>query len=447
MTFFKILRCLSLEVRSSIRTMFIAIIVFAVALTFILIKPKGINEAFIALAGAVILFAAQLLKPEDAAYIWGFVWNATFSLIGIMLFTSLLDYNGFFRWAALHIVHRFHHRQLLLFIGLSLMAALITVFFNNDGTILIMVPIVLEVTALLKLSRSGRLLFLLGIGFMADTASAPLMMSNLTNILTADFFDISFGEYASRMLLPGLIAIGATIAVTVAFFWQPIKREEARALAPNLFPVPASAISDKRLFYLSWFNILLMMIGYLGSERVGVPVAAVAVGCAAIQWAASAAAGRAPLKETVMRAPWLIIVFALSMNLIVYSLHVHGATAWFPEVIAPAAEKNELIGIFGSGLLFSLLAAAINNLPAVLISSLAIEQVNGPDYLPFASLLGTSVGAKLTPIGSLATLLWMQLVRQGGITVSWREYTKYGLLLTFPILLLALFGLWLLDWS
>ncbi|MDQ8738666.1 ArsB/NhaD family transporter [Paenibacillus sp. LHD-38] len=326
MTFFGILRCLSLEVWSSIRTMFIAIIDFAAALTFILIKPKGINEAFIALAGAVILFAAQLLKPEDAAYIWGFVWNATFSLIGIMLFISLLDYNVFFRWAALHIIHRFHHRQLLLFIGLSLMAALITVFFNNDGTILIMVPIVLEVTALLKLSRSGRLLFMLGIGFMADNASAPLMMSNMTNILTADFFDISFGEYASRMLLPGLIAIGATIAVTVAFFWQPIKREEARAPAPNLFPVPASAISDKRLFYLSWFNILLMMIGYLGSERVGVPVAAVAVGCAAIQWAASAAAGRAPLKETVLRAPWLIIVFALSMNLIVYSLHVHGAS-------------------------------------------------------------------------------------------------------------------------
>jgi arsenical pump membrane protein len=135
------------------------------------------------------------------------------------------------------------------------------------------------------------------------------------------------------------------------------------------------------------------------------------------------------------------------MNLIVYSLHINGATAWFTVLIEPAAEKNELIGIFGSGLLFSLLAAAINNLPAVLISSLAIEQVHGPDYLPFASLLGTSVGAKLTPIGSLATLLWIQLVRQGGVSISWREYTKYGLLLTFPILLLALLGLWLLDWS
>ncbi|HTG71041.1 MAG TPA: ArsB/NhaD family transporter [Candidatus Udaeobacter sp.] len=428
-------------------SMLITIAVFFTALALILVKPKGINEAYITLAGTGVLFAAQLLKPEDAAYIWGFVWNATFSLIGIMLFTSLLDYNGFFRWAALHIVYRFHHRQLLLFIGLSLLAALITVFFNNDGTILIMVPIVLEATALLKLSRSGRLVFLLGVGFMADTASAPLMMSNLTNILTADFFQISFGEYASRMLLPGLIAICATIAVTVAFFGQPIKREETRELAPDHFPEPASAIMDKRLFYLSWFNIVLMMIGYLCSERVGIPVAAVALGCAALQWTASAFAGRAPFKETIGRAPWLIIVFALSMNLIVYSLHIHGATAWFPVLIEPAAEKNELIGIFGSGLLFSLLAAAINNLPAVLISSLAIEQVHGPDYLPFASLLGTSVGAKLTPIGSLATLLWIQLVRQGGVSISWREYTKYGLLLTFPILLLALLGLWLLDWS
>ncbi|WP_169083390.1 ArsB/NhaD family transporter [Paenibacillus sp. PL91] len=428
-------------------SMLITTAVFITALVFILVKPKGINEAFIALAGTILLFAAQLLKPEDAAYIWGFVWNATFSLIGIMLFTSLLDHNGFFRWAALHIVQRFHHRQLVLFIGLSLMAALITVFFNNDGTILIMVPIVLEVTALLGLSRSGRLLFLLGVGFMADTASAPLMMSNLTNILTADFFHITFGEYASRMLLPGLIAIAATVAVTVAFFSQSIKREETRALAPDLFPLPTSAIKDKRLFYLSWFNIVLMMIGYLGSERVGVPVAAVALGCAAVQWIASALAGKAPFKETIGRAPWLIIVFALSMNLIVYSLHVHGATAWFPAVIEPAAEKSEWIGIFGSGLLFALLAAAINNLPAVLVSSLAIEQVNGPDYLPFASLLGTSVGAKLTPIGSLATLLWIQLVRQGGISITWREYTKYGLLFTFPILLLALFGLWLQSWS
>lgn len=428
-------------------SMLITIVVFILTLATIIIKPKRLHEAFIALAGAGLLFAAQLIEPEDAAYIWSFVWNATFSLIGIMIFTVLLHQNGFFRWAALHIVHRFHQRQLLLFIGLSLLAALITVFFNNDGTVLIMVPIVLEVTALLKMSRNSRIIFLLGVGFMADTASAPLMMSNLTNILTADFFHLSFSEYASRMLLPGIMAIAATILVMVFYFRKTIKKEESLKLAPEKFPEPSSAIHHNRLFKYSWITIILMIVGYLGSEKLGIPVAVVAVVCAAIQWITSAAAGCAPFKETVMRAPWLIIVFALSMNLIVYSMHVHGASAWLPNVIQAIVSTNEFVGIMGSGLVFSLLAALMNNLPAVLISSLAIDEVTGPHYLPFASLLGTTIGAKLTPIGSLATLLWIQLVRQGGIRFSWREYTKYGLLLTLPILLVSLIGLWFLDWS
>jgi len=420
-----------------------SVAIFAIALVFILWRPRGINEAFFALAGALLLFWMKLLVPGDAAYIWGLVWNATFSLIGIMIFTALLDRNGFFRWAALHIVSWFHHRQLRLLAGLSLLAACITVFFNNDGTILIMIPIVLEVTALLNLPRRTRIAFLLSVGFMADTASAPLMMSNLTNIITADFFELSFWEYARNMFIPGVTAIGATVIVMMLCFGGEIRRGEKRLEAPRLFPNPASVVIDRRLFRLSWGIIGLMMAGYLFSETMNVPVAAVALAGAAVQWIASAAAGQAKVRETMARAPWLIVVFALAMNLLVYSMHVYGAVAWFPAVLEPVNEYGSLSGVVGSGILFSLLAAVVNNLPAVLIASLSIEQVNGPDYLKYASLLGTSIGAKLSPIGSLATLLWLQLLRRDGIVVGWREYTKYGILLTIPILLSALIMLWL----
>jgi len=426
-----------------LKPMLVPVIVFIVSLVFIVWKPRGVHEAFVALSGMLILFAAGLLKPEDAGYIWGFVWNATFSLIGIMLFTSLLDQNGFFRWAALHIVRGFHQRPVMLFIGLSLLGAFITLFFNNDGSILIMVPIVLEVAALLKLSRKGSLAYLIGIGFMADTASTPLMMSNLTNILTADFFRISFAEYASYMLLPGLAAVAATAAVTAAMFRRTIVNEQSRPQAAELFPAPETAIESTGLFKWSWAVIIVMMAGYLGAERMGVPVAAIAIGCAAVQWLLSAILIKIDFKTTLLKAPWLIIVFALSMNLIVYSLHIHGAAAWLPSLLQATTEGSELAGIVGSGVLFALLASIANNLPAVLISSLAIEQINGPSYLPYASLLGTSVGAKLTPIGSLATLLWMGLIARGGVSISWREYMKYGLLLTFPILIAALAVLWI----
>ncbi|MBM7563668.1 ArsB/NhaD family transporter [Paenibacillus sacheonensis] len=423
--------------------MLVAVGVFFASLALIIWKPKGLHEALTALAGAALLFAARLLAPGDAAYIWHFVWNATFSLIGIMLFTSLLDANGFFRWAALHIVRQFYHRQLRLLVGLCALAACITVFFNNDGTILIMIPIVLEVTALLQLPRRTRLAFLLGIGLMADTASAPLMMSNLTNILTADFFGLTFGEYARTMLFPGLTAIVATIAITALFFGSSIRLGEKREEAPRIFPEPASAVSNKKLFKLSWLIIAMMMAGYLLSGKIGLPVAFIALGGAAVQWAASFAVGMGNVRATIRRTPWSIVVFALSMNLIVYGLYLHGAVDWFPKALGPMTEQGAFLGILGSGGLFSLLSAAVNNLPAVLVSSLAIQDTGGPHYLPFASLLGTSVGAKLTPIGSLATLLWLQLLRKGGIEMSWREYMKYGIVLTVPILVCALLALWL----
>ncbi|WP_219837857.1 ArsB/NhaD family transporter [Paenibacillus sp. R14(2021)] len=424
--------------------MALAISVFSASLALIVWKPRGLHEAITALIGAALLFAARLLVPGDAAYIWSFVWDATFSLIGIMLFTSLLDANGFFRWAALHIVHRFHHKQLQLLTGLCTLAACITVFFNNDGTVLIMIPIVLEVTALLRLTRKARIAFLLGVGLMADTASAPLMMSNLTNILTADFFHITFGEYARTMLIPGLVSIAATIGVTTAFFGKSVHAQERRSEAPRRFEEPNSAIANRKLFLLSWLIIAAMLAGYLLAGKVGIPVAYVALGGAAVQWIASAAAGMGNFRSTLRGTPWLIVVFALSMNLIVYSLYVHGAADWLPKAIAPMTDQGVFVGILGSGALFSLLSAALNNLPAVLVSSLAIHESGGPHYLPFASLLGTSVGAKLTPIGSLATLLWLQLLRKGGIDMSWREYVKVGVAMTLPILLCALLSLWLL---
>lgn len=434
-----------------------AVTVFIAALALIVWKPKGLHEAFIALVGAALLFGARLIQPADAAYIWHFVWDATFSLIGIMLFTALLDAGGFFRWAALHIVRRFHRRKRWLFVGLSALAACITVFFNNDGTILIMVPIVLEATSLLGLTGKARMAFLLGVGLMADTASAPLMMSNLTNILTADFFSLSFGDYAGTMLLPGVTAILATIAVTIGFFGRSLAEDRETVILLNgeksadghaadgksEFPEPASAIQDRRLFKLSWAIIVFMLGGYLVAGEFGVPVSFVALAGAGIQWIASAAVGKGEFRATLRRTPWLIVVFALAMNLIVYALYLNGAVDWLPRALAALTERGSFVGIVGSGGLFALLSAAVNNLPAVLVSSLAIQDGGGTDYLPYASVLGASVGAKLTPLGSLATLLWMQLLRKGGVALSWRAYLKYGLLFTPPILFLSLLVLWL----
>lgn len=421
----------------------VSIIVFTVTLILIIWRPKGWNEAAYAAPGALLLLCLGTLAWEDAAYIWEVVWNATLSLIGIMVLTGVMDDNGFFKWAALHIVRRFHHRRLAMLVGLSAFACLVTTFFNNDGTILIMTPIVLEVTALLGMGMRSRIAFLLAVGFMADTASATLMVSNLTNILTADYFGISFGDFARHMALPGVVACAASIVMLVVLFGRSIRRDGIAAAAPA-FPEPVSVIRDKRVFVLSWVVLALVLGLYFYSETIGLPVSFIACGAAAILWIAAIASRSVDSARLLRRTPWLIVVFALSMYLIVYSLHLHGGTAWFSSLMLRLDEAGLAGLVFGSGALFSLLAAVINNLPAVLVSSLTISELEGGHaVLPFASLIGMSVGAKLTPIGSLATLLWLQLLRRDGVELGIIRYMKYAVLLTIPVLLATLAVLWL----
>ncbi len=421
----------------------LSILVFSLTLILIVWRPKGWNEAAFALPGALLLLALGSLAWEDAAYIWQVVWNATLSLIGIMVLTALMDDNGSFRWAALHIVRRFHGRRMLLLIGLSGFSCLITTFFNNDGTVLIMTPIVLEITALLGMGVKARVAFLLSVGMMADTASATLMVSNLTNILTADFFGMSFGDYARTMAFPGITASMATIAVLAAVFGKTINKDAGRGEGQHLFPEPSSVIGSKLIFRLSWVVLLFILIGYFGSEALDVPVSFIACGGAILLWIVGIATRSSDSARIVRRTPWLIVVFALSMNLIVYNLHLHGATSWFPDLLKPVSESGLAGAIFGSGILFSLLAAFVNNLPAVLISSLSVSEIDGGSILPFASLIGMSIGAKLTPLGSLATLLWLSLLRREGVHLSWGQYMKYGFVLTIPVLLISLGALWL----
>jgi len=423
-----------------------SIFVFAITLTLIIWRPKGLNEAYFAAPGALLLLLTGSLAWEDAAYIWQLVWNATLSLIGIMILTAVMDDNGFFRWAALHIVRRFHRKRMMLLVGLSLFSCLITTFFNNDGTVLIMTPIVLEATALLGMGLKARIAFLLSVGLMADTASATLMVSNLTNILTADFFGISFGDYARNMAFPGLTASMATVAVLVLAFGRTIRKDAEANDGSYSFPEPASAIGNPVVFRLSWVILLFILIGYFASESLNVPVSFIACAGAIALWSVGLATRSSDSLRIVRRTPWLIVVFALAMNLIVYSLHLHGATDWFAEWLEPVSEAGLAGAVFGSGILFSLLAAIMNNLPAVLVSSLSISGMEGNPILPFASLIGMSVGAKLTPLGSLATLLWLGLLRRDGVHLGWGQYMKYGFLLAIPVLTISLGALMLQTW-
>jgi arsenical pump membrane protein len=420
----------------------LSVALFTATVSMVIRQPKGLNIAVPAVCGALLALLLRLVTLRDVVAVTSIVWDATLSFISLMIISLVLDSLGFSEWSALHIVRLARGSGKLLFIYSIALGSVVAAFFNNDGAAMILTPIMLAQVRALRFPDAMVLPFVMASGFVADTTSFPLVISNLVNIVSADYFHLPFFAYASRMLVPNVFSLAASIGMLYLVYRKSIPARFDTALLRR----PSEAIRSPVLFKLSWGILLLLLLGYGFSVWLRLPLSLFA-GAAALLFAAAAWRTRVMKPAGVAAgAPWHIIVFSIGMYVVVYGLRGAGMTDLLGSWIHAFARYGLFPATFGMGFLAALLSAVMNNLPSVLIGSLAIDAVRGlsgaaKEALVYANIIGCDLGPKMTPIGSLATLIWLHILKRKGVVVTWSYFMRIGAVLTLPTLAVALLGL------
>ncbi|KAB2776952.1 arsenic transporter [Brucella anthropi] len=426
----------------------LALAIFVATLVLVIWQPKGLGIGWSALAGAAVALLTGVVGLGDVGTVWHIVWDATFTFVALIIISLILDEAGFFSWAALHVARWGGGKGNRLFPLIIILGAAIAAVFANDGAALLLTPIVLAILLRLDFPPTAALAFTVACGFVADTTSLPLIVSNLVNIVTANFFDISFGRYAAVMVPVNFVSLAATLLV----LWVWFRKDIPATYSASSLEEPRHAIRDMAVFRTAFPLLGLLLVAYFVTGALDVPISLV-TGVAALvllavagRWLSGGRNAVVPLGKVLRGAPWQIVLFSIGMYLVVYGLGNAGLTDLAARVLLWLAAQGTFVATIGTGFLVAVLASVMNNMPATLVGALAIDRADVPAFtqelMVYANIVGNDLGPKFTPIGSLATLLWLHVLAGKGQRITWGQYMKVGLVLTPPVLLVTLISLW-----
>ncbi|MGN0804658.1 MAG: SLC13 family permease [Candidatus Coproplasma sp.] len=394
----------------------------------------------ISLLGAVVLLISGSVPLN---YLWQNLTAQTsvnplkilVLFFGMTAISVFLDEAGFFRCLANAVLKRTGNSQFKLFVTLYIVVSVLTVFTSNDIVVLTFTPFI---CLFCKKANVNPIPYLFAEFVGANTWSMLLIIGNPTNIYLATFAGIDFASYLSKMALPTCFAGITSFIILFLIFRKSLKK-----------PMTAVTTSEERiedkpslivgLICLVICTVLLVISSYISLEMYLIAGGtAIALFITVLILKLCRKKRLNPLGATLKRLPYELIPFLVSMFVIVLSLDYCSVTEKIGKLLF-AWEPTFTVGISSF-----FIANIINNIPmSVLYGAVIGASGEGTAYLQgiYSAIIGSNIGAYFTPVGALAGIMWVSILKRFEVDFSFKKYIAYGSLVGFPALLSALLGL------
>ncbi|MGE5703962.1 MAG: arsenic transporter [Clostridia bacterium] len=432
----------------------VTIIAFLSTLLFIFWRPKGLNEAIPATIGAIFVVLSGSVSFADLITIGETVSGAAITIMATIVMAIILESFGFFQWTAEQLAIRAKGSGIRLFWYVNLLCFLMTLFFNNDGSILITTPILILLLNHLGVKHHQKIPYLLSGALIATASSAPIGVSNIVNLIALKIVHMDLYMHSAMMFVPATSGLLLLALLLFACFYRDIPKV-LNGKHKGAFHFPGTGSHPLKTYlnpnaYQSKTRFMLKILLYVFCIRVslfiasyiGIPVPLVAIlGSVALliwRWVRLGITPADMLKKT----PWHILVFAFSMYVIIYGLHNIGLTAWLISMFQPIVSGNLLHASIIMGTLISVMSNLFNNHPALMVGTLALTNMGlAPLTLKIsylANVIGSDIGSLLLPIGTLASLIWLHILKEHKVKIEWSQYIRVTVLVIPPTLLFTL---------
>ena len=426
----------------SLITFIITILLMIIMIIFkptITIKKLSFQSFWVVtFLGALVVICTNQI---DLSSLWNNLTSGKMNPIKILtLFISLsmisisLDELNFFNYLSTKALEKSKGNQYKIFFTIYLLVALLTIFTSNDIVILTFTPFIILFS---KKAKINPLPYLIMEFVNANTYSMLLSIGNPTNIYLSSTQDISFLYYLSKMYLPTLLSGLSTLIIILVLFRKDLNKdiEDISLEKVHLNNKPLVIIN---LIILASTTILLVISNYINLEMWLICLCSLIILTFVLLVYTFKTKNKTYLVDTYKRLPYNLIPFILSMFILVLSLKENGIVSYLEQGLN-FLSVNKISEAFTYTISSTLFDNIINNIPmSVLYSSLLKEQ---SELALFSTIIGSNIGAYLTPVGALAGIMWMSILKKHEVNFSFISFVKYGLILVPICLICATLGI------